>query len=63
LENKVYPLVEETSRGATYHDWLLLTDSNDEVIDHLVKHAQAKKLPLISDFESLKSAFWMKHSK
>jgi predicted Rossmann-fold nucleotide-binding protein len=62
-ENKIYPLVEELARGAAYHKWLLLADNNEEVVNHLITHAQTKNLPLISDFESLKQPFWVSREK
>jgi hypothetical protein len=39
-------------------NWLLCTDSTDEIVDLIVRHRNEKKLPLISNFDDLKEEFW-----
>ena len=54
----VWDVLWKTSEGRPYHDWLLCTDSAEEAIDLIVKHAEQKKLPRFTDLESLKEPHW-----
>jgi predicted Rossmann-fold nucleotide-binding protein len=58
LESGVYPLLHETSKGAPFHELLLVTDDFEEIVTHLVKHAENYKLSLHKNLEEYKLKFW-----
>jgi len=53
-DNGVYDVVYNTSKGAPFHDDLLLTDDIDAAVKHLVDHAHRKKLHLHQDLDAFK---------
>ncbi len=64
IENGVFSLIEESSRGKEYHDMLLCTDDQEEIVKHLLKHARVYKLPL-NDFVNKRPdpRYWMRPNK
>lgn len=40
-------------------NWLLATDSEQDAIDLILRHAKLKKLPLVKDVDSLKNPYWV----
>jgi hypothetical protein len=40
-------------------NWILCTDSDQDAIDLIVRHAKEKNLPLIKDVEKLKQPYWV----
>lgn len=54
----MYPLLHETSKGAPFHELLLVTDDFEEIVTHLVKHAENYKLSLHKNLEEYKLKFW-----
>lgn len=57
-ESGVYHIVKRTSQGKPYHDMLLLSDSQEEIIQHIIHFRDKKGLPVLSP-EELQRKFWM----
>ena len=53
--NQIWNVVCNEAVNCEFAKYLLLSDNNEEVIEHLVKHADEKALPLITCLESLKT--------
>eukprot|EP00604_Paraphysomonas_vestita_P003090 CAMPEP_0174818420 /NCGR_PEP_ID=MMETSP1107-20130205/1090_1 /TAXON_ID=36770 /ORGANISM="Paraphysomonas vestita, Strain GFlagA" /LENGTH=351 /DNA_ID=CAMNT_0016030227 /DNA_START=486 /DNA_END=1541 /DNA_ORIENTATION=+ len=54
----IWDLIKRQSIGRKYHQYLLLSDSIEEIMDHLVKCAEEKGLNLIDDFNQLDNPYW-----
>eukprot|EP00602_Paraphysomonas_sp_CaronLab_P005917 CAMPEP_0185034772 /NCGR_PEP_ID=MMETSP1103-20130426/24919_1 /TAXON_ID=36769 /ORGANISM="Paraphysomonas bandaiensis, Strain Caron Lab Isolate" /LENGTH=435 /DNA_ID=CAMNT_0027571557 /DNA_START=102 /DNA_END=1406 /DNA_ORIENTATION=+ len=61
-ENGVWDLVQKQARKYSYTRMLLLSDSVDEIMDHLVRCADEKGLSRISDFSELCNPYWFSKS-
>lgn len=57
-ESGVWDIIQKQSLGRKYHDYLLLSDSVDEIMEHLVQWAEEKGLALVEDFSQLDNPYW-----
>jgi predicted Rossmann-fold nucleotide-binding protein len=57
-ESGVWDIIQRQAKGRKYFDYLLLSDSVDEIMTHLVTCAQEKGLALIQDFNELDNPYW-----
>jgi predicted Rossmann-fold nucleotide-binding protein len=57
-ESGIWDIIYRQSQGRKYHNYLLLSDSIDEIMNHLVKCALEKDLTLIDDFSKLDNPYW-----
>jgi predicted Rossmann-fold nucleotide-binding protein len=57
-ESGVWDIIQRQAKGRKYFDYLLLSDSVDEIMSHLVSCAQDKGLAMIEDFNELDNPYW-----
>ena len=57
-ESGVWDIIQKQAKGRKYFDYLLLSDSVDEIMDHLVKCADEKGLSRLEDITQLDNPYW-----
>jgi predicted Rossmann-fold nucleotide-binding protein len=57
-ESGVWDIVRKQAQGRKYFDYLLLSDSVDEIMDHLVNCAEEKGLSRLEDITQLDNPYW-----
>ena len=60
--NGMWDMVTRLAAGRDYAHLLLLSDSVDEVMDHLMRSARQKGLHLMDDISELKNPYWYSRS-